>query len=379
MERYLIKKRKKNESLEAEAEAEEEEEERVEREIPSTFVVTNVNGLFCKIEEKEHRARGEDFKEYVRTCGADVIVAVETWLPGLKSDASKLSDGGDGKQANAYRKSVHDFKNRVLARELKQYEPYYNSLSKKQAGVLVLIKRNKLQPTKVRNYLNEESKDEEHNKGRVVVCEYAEKITFVCTYVPNNGGQEGLSEADKRKRAFRKGFDEDLAKCLQTMRRNGKEFVWMGDLNVAPETIDAHLPGVSEQLRSANPNHGIAGYTRNEQDRFKRCLRETDSIDAYRVLNPDKRSFSRRSVGQVGSGFGYNPAMRLDLFVVSNSLKKAIKKCFHATDHLTDELAATMPKKEFFSDHCPVHLELDFSKLNSSTTEDDDGETKRYI
>ena len=111
--------------------------------------------------------------------------------------------------------------------------------------------------------------------------------------------------------------------------------VFCGDLNVAHEEID---------LKNPATNHMNAGFTDEERGKFTELL-NAGFVDSFRYLYPDKKDayswWSYRMKARER-----NVGWRIDYFVVSESIKDAIKG---ASIH--DEIMG--------SDHCPVELLLE--------------------
>jgi len=340
---------------------------KVKRKHPSTFLTVNVNGLLSKINSQDKWKEKQALLTYLKHANADVISITETWIPGNGSSSKKYmqpySNDGTNK---SYRESANGIESVLNSNAfLRKYARFYNCFHQKSAGVLTLVNKDEVEkPSRVSlRFTNEEDKEGEEWPGRVVECQFgndedANRLVVLSTYSPNNG-----SGAESRER--RRRWDDSVLKRLTQLRKEGVDFIWNGDLNVAPDEIDVKFDDIKamENRKASDPDYGVAGFTRNEQRRFRKILEASEASDAYRVVNGERRSYTWRAytANKVGGKVfnTVNPGMRLDLMVVSKNLKSKIQRCYHATDDLPDTEAMKMPMEKFFgSDHCAVHLEL---------------------
>jgi len=377
MKRFLVPNGNNNNSederLEKKKVKTDRDDRRKRRRFPRTFLSVNVDGLTSKLHDGKKWKEKQSFLEYVRKARADVVTITETWIPSRGATSVKpYSNDGTNK---SYRESANGIKSALdIDSILKRYKRFFNCYHQKSAGVLVLVNAEEVEaPSKVsvrvvdrdRDGDGDNDEDNEITRGRFVECQFgadddANKLVVLSTYSPNNG-----STTQSRERR-RKWDEEVIMKRLTRLREEGKNFIWTGDLNVAPESIDVKFDDIRavENRKASDPDYGVAGFTRNEQRRFREILAAADACDAYRAVNGgEKRSYTWRSytVNKVGGKVfnTVNPGMRLDLMVVSNALKSKILRCYHATDDLPDTEALKMPMDRFFgSDHCAVHLEL---------------------
>ena len=352
------------------------------RRFPRTFLSVNVDGLTSKLHDGKKWKEKQSFLDYVRKARADVVTITETWIPSCGATSVKpYSNDGTNK---SYRESANGIKSALdLDSILKRYKRVFNCYHQKSAGVLVLVNAEEVEaPSKVSVRVVDRDgdyEDDEITRGRFVECQFgadddANKLVVLSTYSPNNG-----STTQSRERR-RKWDEEVIMKRLTRLREEGTNFILTGDLNVAPESIDVKFDDIRavENRKASDPDYGVAGFTRNEQRRFREILAAADACDAYRAVNGgEKRSYTWRSytVNKVGGKVfnTVNPGMRLDLMVVSNALKSKILRCYHATDDLPDTEALKMPMDRFFgSDHCAVHLELKNLDDDDDDKDDDD-------
>lgn len=172
---------------------------------------------------------------------------------------------------------------------------------------------------------------EEHDhEGRVITLEF-EQFYFLTVYVPNS--QNELTHLD-----YRMKWEDDFLAYTRKLEEN-KPVVYAGDLNVAHQEID---------LKNPKSNHRNAGFTDEEREKMTNAL-NSGRIDTYRYFYP-KRT-------EIYSWWSYrfkarerNAGWRIDYFIVSESLKNALKSADIHTD-------------VFGSDHCPVELVLDLLQV----------------
>ena len=245
------------------------------------FISWNVNGL--------RAVMGKNFMEVFETLDADIFSVQET----------KLQEG-------------------QIELTLPGYLQYWNYADKKgYSGVAVFTKH---EPLSVSYGMGI---DEHDHEGRLITLEY-EKFYFIGGYVPNS--QNELKRLD-----YRMKWEDDFRAYISGLSKK-KPVVFCGDLNVAHEEID---------LKNPATNHMNAGFTDEERGKFTELLK-AGFVDSFRYLYPDKKDayswWSYRMKARER-----NVGWRIDYFVVSESIKDAIKG---AAIH--DEIMG--------SDHCPVEL-----------------------
>ena len=245
------------------------------------FISWNVNGL--------RAVMGKNFMEVFETLDADIFSVQET----------KLQEG-------------------QIELTLPGYLQYWNYADKKgYSGVAVFTKHKPLSVSYGMGI------DEHDHEGRLITLEY-EKFYFIGGYVPNS--QNELKRLD-----YRMKWEDDFRAYISGLSEK-KPVVFCGDLNVAHEEID---------LKNPATNHMNAGFTDEERGKFTELL-NAGFVDSFRYLYPDKKDayswWSYRMKARER-----NVGWRIDYFVVSESIKDAIKG---AAIH--DEIMG--------SDHCPVEL-----------------------
>lgn len=158
-----------------------------------------------------------------------------------------------------------------------------------------------------------DNKSGDPKKGRLLAVELPQhNLLIVATYVPNSGTR-GLKNLPYRLEQW----DRTLFETLQREKERGKSVVWLGDINVAPESIDVSHPRSMARW---------AGFTVQERDSFRNFLRQ-GWCDIWRQRNPQVRIFTWR-------GYQNQPnyGMRLDNIILSSDLESKTIGCEIVTD-----------------------------------------------
>ena len=166
-----------------------------------------------------------------------------------------------------------------------------------------------------------------NEEGRVISLEF-EKFYLINAYVPNS--KDNLSRLDYRINTWEVKMREYINKL-----QDYKSVIYVADFNVAPNSIDIH--NVKGHTRSA-------GFTIEERNAYALMLNDCKLVDSYRYLHNTERKYTYFS--NFAKSRERNAGWRIDGALVSNKLKKHIKK----VDILSDY---------FGSDHVPFLLEID--------------------
>ena len=113
-----------------------------------------------------------------------------------------------------------------------------------------------------------------------------------------------------------------------------KPVILCGDLNVARKAIDLANPKTN--LRSA-------GFTEEERESFEQLITESNLIDSFRYITPEKVLYSYWSY--MRNSRNKNIGWRIDYFMVDNKLIKKVKD-------------STILTHIMGSDHAPVKINL---------------------
>jgi len=192
------------------------------------------------------------------------------------------------------------------------------------SGTAVLVKEKIFSAEKKFKIANGLGIEKFDHEGRIQVLDLF-KFYLLNIYFPNSNHE--LSRLD-----YKLDFDEALLKFLKRLDKT-KPVIVTGDFNVAHEEIDLTHP---------KENEGGAGFTREERDWMSKLLKNNFS-DTFRDLNPDKVQYSWWSFR--ANARVRNIGWRIDYFVVSDRIKKSVKKAY-------------ILDKELGSDHAPAGLEI---------------------
>lgn len=165
------------------------------------------------------------------------------------------------------------------------------------------------------------------HEGRFIAI-YIKNLVLINCYFPNGGGDE---ERLQYKLNFYKSFKEYIEKA----KKDGKDVIFCGDVNVAHTEIDIARP---------KENANRVGFLPVERAWVDSVI-DAGFIDVYRNFNPDVlnvytwwdlKSFARdRNIG-----------WRIDYFFVNKEILKNVTSVTNYADI-------------FGSDHCPISMEIE--------------------
>jgi exodeoxyribonuclease-3 len=217
--------------------------------------------------------------------------------------------------------------------DLPGYHEYWNSAVKKGYSGTALFSREK--PLEVVNgfpkafskrfRFADELERDSSEEGRIITAEFP-KLYVVTVYTPN--AKDDLSRLALRHAHWDPAF---LAYCRQLEKK--KPVVFCGDLNVAHTELD---------LANPKSNRGRKGFTDEERAGFQNLL-DAGFIDTLRLFEQGNGHYTWWS--HFANSRARNVGWRIDYFLVSQSLKKAVK-------------AAKIHADVMGSDHCPISLTL---------------------
>jgi len=164
-------------------------------------------------------------------------------------------------------------------------------------------------------------------EGRILTLEYPDFFLVDC-YVPN-------SKASKNRLNYRLEFDEYFKNYIDKLNTK-KNIVLCGDMNIAYKKIDI-CPNYRSFSVKENEFHN------EEKVAFEELL-NIGLVDTFRYFHPQQQKFSWWF--QNDENRKKNIGWRLDYFLISNELKKRIRK-------------ADVLDNIFGSDHCPIDLILE--------------------
>lgn len=212
-----------------------------------------------------------------------------------------------------------------LSAELKNPPGYHSffhfpTVKKGYSGVAIYTKA---PPLEVQNDLGIPEMDQE---GRLILAKFPQ-FTLINCYFPNGGGAPERLE-------YKLAFYEHFLNFIEKLKKQSKNIIFCGDVNVAHREMDLARP-------KENETHvGFLPIERAWMDK----LISKDWVDVFRHFNPDRhqaytywdmKSFAReRNVG-----------WRIDYFFTTKEYLENVKNV-EILDYI------------FGSDHCPVRLTI---------------------
>lgn len=168
------------------------------------------------------------------------------------------------------------------------------------------------------------------HQRRVLGCTIGD-ISLLNLYVPNG------SEVGSEKFAYKLNWLDRLAHYVEGQLREHKNFIALGDFNIAPDDRDVHDPEIwREQILCSAP----------EREALQRLF-TLGMSDTFRLFEQEENIFSWWDYR--AAGFRRNLGLRIDLILASPALR----------DQCTASYVDTTPRKlERPSDHAPVVAEF---------------------
>jgi len=246
------------------------------------------------------RARIENIKEYLKKFSPDIVMMQE-----IKTKDSTFP--------------YDDFSSL-------DYECYV--FGQKSYNGVAIISKYKLENVRI-NLIKDKLK-----QSRIISGEVKHKgknIQIINIYAPNG------NPVDTEKYSYKKEWLDSLIKQLKTLSKKNENIILGGDFNIIPSAEDVY------NVKSFEDD----ALYRLE---IRKKLREMINLgfhDAYRHIHGDKEGYTfwdyMRGAWQKNNG------MRIDHFLVSNSLLKIVKNI---------EINKDPRGKEKPSDHTPIEIEL---------------------
>jgi exodeoxyribonuclease-3 len=200
------------------------------------------------------------------------------------------------------------------------YQVYWYPAEKKgYSGVAILAKH---KVNKVQYGFGFQKYDAE---GRLVQIE-TDDFTLISVYMPS--GTRGSIRQD-----FKYEWLADFYNYIADLKQKTPTLIISGDYNICHRAIDIHNP---------TKNMNSSGFLPEEREWMEKLV-ESGFIDTFRYFNKEPHNYtwwSTRS-GSREKNLGW----RIDYHLASQALESRLKRC-------------TILNKVFFSDHCPVLLEL---------------------
>ena len=168
-------------------------------------------------------------------------------------------------------------------------------------------------------------------EGRIVALEF-EKFILVNVYVPNS------QKLDSDRFKFRGEWNSKFMAYISELKKEGKNVIICGDMNVALLDIDISNP--------KSKKNKVAGFFDFERFDFAYMTESLNLIDVFRSLNPTKQRstyWSNFMKGRRRSDNGWG----IDYFLVS-------KELFESDENISQ----TIENEILGSDHCPIILNI---------------------
>lgn len=182
------------------------------------------------------------------------------------------------------------------------------------------------------------------HEGRYIEADLADHpVTVACVYIPKGDSPYSTRTPDTakaqasldRKMRFLDSFDRYIRHAVDNAADRGREFVVVGDFNIAHENCD---------LKNWRSNHKTSGFLPQERDWLSAFLEHQPLCDVIRLAHPDQDGpyswWSWR-----GQAFTNNAGWRIDYQMCTDTLAKAATRTFTDRDPRYDARV---------SDHCPV-------------------------
>ena len=156
----------------------------------------------------------------------------------------------------------------------------------------------------------------------------ARKLSLISAYFPS-----GSSSEERQLAKFR--FLASVYPHLQRLRAE-REFVLMGDINIAHQAID---------LKNWRSNQKNSGFTPEERAWMTKLLTEGGLVDVFRTLNPNPDQYTWWS--SRGQAWAKNVGWRIDYQLATPALAATARR-------------ETIYLAQRFSDHAPLIIDYDF-------------------
>ena len=246
------------------------------------------------------RARINNIKEYLKKFSPDIVMMQE-----IKTEEKNYP--------------FDEFKSL-------KYESYV--FGQKSYNGVAIISKKKI-PTIQNDIINDKLK-----QSRIIVADIHHKkknIKLINIYTPNG------NPVDTEKYTYKINWLDSLIKQLKSLLKKNENIILGGDFNIIPAAEDVYNP---------------KGFEDDALFRLeiRKKLREMINIgfhDAYRHINNDKEGYTYWDY--MRGAWQKNNGMRIDHFLVSNSLLNIIKNV---------KINKYPRGKEKPSDHTPIEIEL---------------------
>ncbi len=207
-----------------------------------------------------------------------------------------------------------------------KYESYV--FGQKSYNGVAIISKKKL------NNIEKNINDDKNKQSRIITAELKHKsklIKIINIYTPNG------NPVDTEKYEYKLYWLDSFIKKIKSILKKNENIIIGGDFNIIPSAEDVHDPKGYE-------NDALF---RLEIRKKLRELLELGFHDAYRHIHPEKEGYTFWDY--TSGAWQKNNGMRIDHFLVSNSLINQIKNV---------KINKYPRGREKPSDHTPIELEL---------------------
>ena len=203
------------------------------------------------------------------------------------------------------------------------YHHYWFSAQKKgYSGVGILCKK------KPNNVVYGSGIDHMDFEGRILRADFDE-VSIISLYLPSGTNIARLE--------YKFQFMDEFQTYINQLKVAYPNLIICGDYNICHQAIDIHDP-----VRNKN----TSGFLPEEREWLDQFMK-SGFVDSFRLLNSEPHQYSWWSYR--ANSRANNKGWRIDYALVSKPLKTKIERSF------------ILPEAKH-SDHCPVGLELNFSK-----------------
>lgn len=200
---------------------------------------------------------------------------------------------------------------------------YHPAEKKGYAGVALFAKR---EPDKVVIGTGIDWIDAE---GRYLEAQFG-NLSVVSLYVPSGAASE---EAQAKKFSFMEVF----MPYLQKLKKSGREYIIVGDWNIAHKEID---------LKNWRSNKKNSGFLPEEREWLTTLFDDVGYVDTFRRLIPLPDQYTWWS--NRGNAYENNVGWRIDYHITTPGIAACAEY-------------ARIYKGEYFSDHAPLSIDYDYA------------------
>ena len=199
----------------------------------------------------------------------------------------------------------------------------YDAEKKGYSGVAIYAKR---KPDRV---LVGHGSKEFDREGRFLEAQFG-RLSVVSLYLPS-----GSSSEERQRAKFR--FLKEFMPYLKALKRKRRDYVLCGDWNIAHKEID---------LKNWRSNQKNSGFLPEERAWLDQLFGEVGYVDGFREINQLADQYTWWS--NRGQAWSKNVGWRIDYQILSPGLKGSVS-------------AASIYKKQRFSDHAPLVMDYDYT------------------